>query len=111
MVFNTWSLFALNIGCFKLLFRTIRNKLIIELLYSTGIRKSELINIKECDVDFANKTVKVLGKRNKERIIPLTQELITSLEKFLEINRIKNPEYAGMLKCGDFYRFMATGIK
>jgi hypothetical protein len=34
-----------------------------------------------------------------------------NLEQFLEINRIKNPEYAGMLKCGDFYRFMATGVK
>ncbi len=62
-----------------------RNKLMVEIFYSTGIRLSELINIKIRDVDFSKKQLKVLGKRNKERIIPLTQELVTSLEKFLDI--------------------------
>ncbi|MBL6873530.1 MAG: tyrosine-type recombinase/integrase [Flavobacteriales bacterium] len=62
-----------------------RNKLMVEIFYSTGIRLSELINIKISDVDFSKKQLKVLGKRNKERIIPLTQELVTSLEKFLDI--------------------------
>jgi len=66
-------------------FRTIRNKLIIELLYSTGIRKSELINIKECDVDFANKTVKVLGKRNKERFVPLVASVIVMIKQYQEL--------------------------
>ena len=66
-------------------FRTIRNKLIIELLYSTGIRKSELINIKESDVDFANKTLKVLGKRNKERFVPLLASVIVVIKQYQEL--------------------------
>ena len=48
-----------------------RDKLIIELLYTTGIRRAELINLKLSDVDLASRTIKVLGKRNKERIVPL----------------------------------------
>ncbi|MCK5440635.1 MAG: tyrosine-type recombinase/integrase [Maribacter sp.] len=56
-----------------------RDKLIIELLYATGIRRSELINLEVKDVDFSNKSLKVLGKRNKERIIPL---LASTLELF-----------------------------
>ena len=47
-----------------------RDKLIIELLYGTGIRLSELINLQEKDINFREHTIKVLGKRNKERIIP-----------------------------------------
>jgi len=58
-----------------------RNKLIIELLYYTGIRLSELINLKNSDIDFNNNTIKVLGKRSKERIIPITNNFKTKLEK------------------------------
>jgi integrase/recombinase XerC len=56
-------------------FSGLRNKLILEIFYSTGIRLSELINIKNKDFDLEKKQLKVLGKRNKERIIPLTKEL------------------------------------
>ncbi len=66
-------------------FKTSRNKLIVELLYSTGIRKSELIHIKEMDVDFANKTIKVLGKRNKERYVPLLDKVIVMIKQYLEL--------------------------
>ena len=52
-------------------FQALRNKLIVELFYSTGIRRSELINLKISDVDLAQQQIKVLGKRNKERYIPL----------------------------------------
>ena len=51
-------------------FEGVRNRLIIETFYSTGIRCSELLNLKDADVDVRQKTMKVLGKRNKERIIP-----------------------------------------
>jgi integrase/recombinase XerC len=64
-----------------------RNKLIIELFYVTGIRLSELINIKISDVDFNNQSIKVLGKRNKERIIPLSSTTINSLNNFIENNQ------------------------
>lgn len=60
-----------------------RNKLIIELLYTTGIRRAELIGLKVRDVDYQAMTIKVLGKRNKERIIPL---LGVTKELFLEYN-------------------------
>ena len=60
-----------------------RDKLIIEILYSTGIRLSELICIKTKDVNHQKRQIKVLGKRNKERIIPLTMELINSIDKYL----------------------------
>ena len=67
-----------------------RDKLIIELLYTTGIRRAELIGLRVKDVDYQAGTIKVLGKRNKERIIPLleaTKELF--LEYNLERSRLK----------------------
>ncbi len=64
-------------------FEGARNKLIIELFYATGIRRIELINIKLKDIDLENKTVKILGKRNKERLIPLIQTIITSIIQYL----------------------------
>ena len=66
------------------------NQLIIELFYSTGIRRSELINLQLKDVDFYNKTIKVLGKRNKERIIPLLDNLSLLINEYLiERNQIE----------------------
>ena len=64
-------------------FSGFRDKLIIEVFYSTGIRLSELINIKSKDVDCLKSQIKVLGKRNKERIIPLTKELQKSIEGYM----------------------------
>lgn len=56
---------------FEVSFEGIRDKLIIELLYTSGIRRAELINLKIKDLNFDGSTLRVLGKRNKERIIPL----------------------------------------
>ena len=66
-------------------FEGLRDRLIVELFYSTGIRRAELINIKVEDVSFAQKTVKVLGKRNKERIIPLLPSVLDSVKNYLDI--------------------------
>ena len=52
-----------------------RDKLVIELLYSTGIRREELINIKVSDINFENKLIKIKGKRNKERLVPILPSL------------------------------------
>src|ERR1051326_7531320 len=60
-----------------------RDLLIIEMLYSTGMRRAELVNLKESDINFHNSTVKVLGKRNKERLIPLTSSLQTLIKEYL----------------------------
>ena len=66
-----------------------RNKLIIELFYVTGIRLSELINIKIKDIDFYNQSIKVLGKREKDRFIPLSASMIHLLESFIKENNLK----------------------
>jgi integrase/recombinase XerC len=58
-------------------------RLIVEMLYETGMRLSELINLKQSDFEPVAGTVKVLGKRNKERIIPLTVELIELGKNFI----------------------------
>lgn len=57
-------------------FSGLRDKLVIELLFGTGIRLSELLSIKESDIHTQEKTLKVLGKRNKERIIPINHSLL-----------------------------------
>jgi len=61
-----------------------RDRLMIELFYATGIRKAELIGLKASDVDLNSKTIKVLGKRNKERIIPLTAVLVDGMAGYLK---------------------------
>jgi integrase/recombinase XerC len=65
-------------------FESVRNKLIVELFYATGIRRSELINLKISAIDFLNETVKVFGKRNKERYIPLIKPTLKSLKEYIE---------------------------
>ncbi len=64
-------------------FKATRDLLIIELFYGTGIRRSELIELKCIDVDDQKKQIKVIGKRNKERIVPLLPSLIDSLKRYL----------------------------
>lgn len=63
------------------------DKMIIEIFYGTGIRRSELINLKETDIDFYNSQIKVLGKGNKERIIPIHNELRNSIKSFVKEKR------------------------
>ncbi len=64
-------------------FKSIRNKLIVELFYSTGMRRAELINLKLNAINFQSKTIKVLGKRNKERLIPLIPSVIKTIEEYI----------------------------
>ena len=75
---------ALNDFNFEKDFEGIRNKLIVELFYSTGIRRIELVQLKLLSINLDNKTLKVLGKRNKERIIPLLESLINTLHLYLK---------------------------
>lgn len=60
----------------------LRQKLIIELLYGTGIRLSELIGLKDSDINHHQNTLKVLGKRNKERIIPIAAPLLSLIAQY-----------------------------
>jgi len=70
-----------------------RDKLIIELLYATGMRRSELRNIKDADLDSWNSQIKVLGKGSKERLIPLHPSMVQKIQKFIEERKIELPEY------------------
>ena len=78
-------------------FEGLRDQLIVELFYSTGIRRAELINVKLNDISFAQKTIKVLGKRNKERIIPLLPAVLNTINAYLQfreqVENIKNVDY------------------
>ncbi len=64
-----------------------RNKLIIELFYATGMRLSELINLKTANIDLYSFQMKVLGKRNKERIIPFNRELKNEIQNYLKTKK------------------------
>ncbi|MEQ9402095.1 MAG: tyrosine-type recombinase/integrase [Cyclobacteriaceae bacterium] len=69
-----------------------RDQLLLELFYSTGMRLSELTTLKDRDISVYDKSLKVLGKRNKERIIPVSNTLILLIESYLKIK-----EEAGMM--------------
>jgi integrase/recombinase XerC len=61
----------------------IRDKLIIDLFYTTGIRRTELIHLKQINFDESKSTIKVLGKRNKERILPILPAILVQIKKYL----------------------------
>ena len=69
-------------------FPGIRNRTIIEMFYLTGMRRAELIGLRNFDVDLAEGSVKVTGKRNKQRIIPIIKSLNKSLEEYIKIREI-----------------------
>ena len=69
----------------------IRNRAIIELLYSTGIRVSELVGISMGDVDFKRREIRVLGKGNKERIVPVGAPAYEALLQYLQVREKLNP--------------------
>ena len=64
-------------------FKVRRDELVLELLYQTGIRQTELRTLKDVDVIKGNAAIKVLGKRNKERIIPIEKNLVDLIEKYI----------------------------
>jgi len=66
-------------------FEGIRDKTIIELFYATGVRLSELSNIKRKDIDFYYQTVKIIGKRKKERIVPFSPKFSAILKEYIAV--------------------------
>ena len=70
----------------------VRDRTIIEMLYTTGMRKAELIGLRIDDVDTGNRTVRVLGKRNKERIIPLISSFCDNLTQYIDIRNEHFPD-------------------
>ena len=69
-------------------YKGILQKTIIEILYSTGIRRAEMISLKMNDLSFDSKTIRVVGKRNKERIIPMMNSLELSLKNYIEATKL-----------------------
>lgn len=66
-------------------YEAFRDKVILELFYVTGMRRAELIGLKDVDVDFFAGNIRVTGKRNKQRIIPISKRTIELLERYLEV--------------------------
>ena len=87
-------------------FEEIRDKLIIDLFYTTGIRRTELIHLKTGNVNTSNNTIKVLGKRNKERILPLLP--IVSEQLILYANERTRLE---IITDNDFFFLTKKGLK
>jgi len=64
--------------------KSLNTHLLVSLFYGTGMRLSELVNLKENQVDFSRRQLKVLGKGNKERIIPVTAELLKVVKEYIQ---------------------------
>jgi len=78
-------------------FTSKRNQLIIEIFYQTGIRRIELISLLEKNISFSQKTIKVFGKRNKERIIPISDNLIKLIKEYTTIKSRKKNNFSEYL--------------
>lgn len=88
-------------------FKGQRDKLVLELLYGTGIRLAELVGLKTADVNLYEKTITVLGKRNKHRIIPLTNTLFTLVQAYFGA---KEAEFNGLAE-QEFVIVSDQGVK
>lgn len=86
-------------------FESIRNRFILELFYTTGIRRAELINLKLNNINEVQKTIRVIGKRNKERIIPVLDCTLDLFKKYKEqrdnLEQIKDIEMLILSKRGN----------
>ena len=71
-------------------FPSVRDKVVIETLFGTGMRLAELLSLKESDIDFYGATVRVLGKRNKERIIPIGKVLGDQMKAYIDLKTLQN---------------------
>lgn len=87
-------------------FDGVRDKLIIDLFYTTGIRRSELIGLKLQNVNTSNATIKVLGKRNKERILPILPIISKQINLYLVERTILE-----QVKDNEYFFLMLKGVK
>jgi integrase/recombinase XerC len=82
---------------FKEDFEGCRDRMILEMFYTTGMRLSELIGLDDVDVDFSSKLIKVTGKRNKQRLIPFGKELEEDLLIYIKVRNEALPERSSSL--------------
>lgn len=87
-----------------------RDQLLLEILYETGIRRAEAVGMMESSVDFSAKTLKVLGKRDKERIIPLENELLHNIKCYFSLKRQSNLNSEFFFVRADGKQFTANDV-
>ena len=78
-------------------FKVVRDELLFEMLYQTGMRQAELRGLKDSDVDVMAMQIKVLGKRNKERIIPISRPLLEMIENYKKVRDEQFPERGNVI--------------
>lgn len=78
-------------------FKVVRDELIFEMLYQTGMRQAELRGLKDSDVDEAAMQLKVRGKRNKERIIPISKPLLEMVDNYKNVRDEQFPERGNVI--------------
>ena len=82
------------------LFEEVRNGLIIEMLYQTGMRQAELLNLTDADIDLVQGQIRVFGKRRKERVVPIGDNLIRQINEYMAL---RDNELAGRLAGKPFF--------
>jgi len=92
-------------------YTSIRNALIIELLYQTGMRQAELLNLQDGDFDLDQGQVRIFGKRRKERIVPIGENLIRQIKEYMEVrgesaNAVRSERFFPDLTKSSLYRIV-----
>jgi len=87
-------------------FEEVRDKLIVDLFYTTGMRRAELIGLMKSNVDLSSNVVKVLGKRNKERIIPILPIIVNQFNLYLQERALLDK-----VVDGDYFFISGKGLK
>ena len=96
----------LDSGLFKNDYKGVLQKTIISFFYFTGVRRIELINLKTSDINMDSYTIRIMGKRNKERIIPMLPKLKESINEYL---KIKSQEFNNEIS--DYLFISKSGIQ
>lgn len=91
-------------------FEGVRDQAILEVFYETGIRLSELTGLKDGDIDFFAKQIKVTGKRNKQRLIPFGENLKGRLQTYLSVRNETFPQTCGSFFVGKTGKTMSSGM-
>jgi integrase/recombinase XerC len=96
-------------------FNGVRDRFVVELLYTTGIRRAELIGLKTQNIDLSAKTIKVLGKRNKERVLPILEAVIPLIKNYIDkrngLTNVVDSEYFFLTEKGvKMYESLVYGI-
>ncbi|MDR2083491.1 MAG: tyrosine-type recombinase/integrase [Bacteroidales bacterium] len=96
-----------SVDCDEKNFESLRDRMVIMILVGTGVRCSELVSLKVGDIDLSSKLIKVMGKRSKERILPLTDMIKVEIEEYFQYR----VERFGMMNNNDYFILSNKGYK